>query len=514
MLKVFNDTARYVTQNSKRAGSIAAYLEPWHAEIFEFLEMKRNTGKDDIRARDLFYAVWVPDLFMERVKNNGPWSLFCPREAPGLSSVHSDKFVDLYVHYESEKLYREQVPARDLWLAIIESQMETGGPYLLYKDTINRKNPMSNLGVLRGSNLCAEIVQYNDANETAACNLCSLGLPAFVRAQDDGSFSFDHRELYRVTKIATRNLDKVIDVTHYPVLKAKASNLRHRPMGIGVCGLADVFSKMLLPFDSPQARQLSKEISETIYFAACEMSAELSELHGSFPSFPGSEWSKGNFQFDLWEREGKGKVAHSGRWDWEALRPRVKKGMRNSLLTAAMPTASTSQILGYNECFEPYNSNMYIRKVLSGEFQVVTRGLLKELCDRGLWSDSLKQKIISHEGNLRHIPDVPEDLRNLYKTSWELSNKVIIDMAADRAPYIDQTQSMNLFMAEPGYENISSMHLYAYNKGLKTGMYYLRTKSSATTLKFTLDNSNTHRNVDEPVDACSVNDKECLSCQA
>ena len=511
-LKVLNETMRHVSQGSRRGG-LAAYIEPWHADIHDFLDMKKNSGKDEVRARDLFYALWVPDLFMRRVRENGQWSLFCPREAPGLSSVHGAAFDDLYENYEQERRYRKQVPARELWQTILDSQMETGGPYLLYKDAVNAKNPMGHLGTVRGSNLCAEIVEYSSGEETAACNLCSIGLPAFVNEVDSRP-TFSHEELHRIVKMATVNLDKVIDVTHYPVEKARVSNLKHRPIGIGVSGLADVFAKMRYPFDSKEARNLSREISETIYHAACEASAERASQLGSFPSFDGSAWSKGLFQFDLHEASSSVKVQHSSRWDWELLRAKVARGMRNSLLTAYMPTASTSQILGYNECFEPFTSHMYTRNVTSGEFQVITKPLLEELIRRGLWSDGMREKLVANDGSLSGISEIPDDLKNIFKTAFEISQRVIIDLAADRSPYIDQTQSMNLFMSEPSRSRISSMHMYGFDRGLKTGMYYLRTKSTASTLKYSIADPSPSTEPSE-ARACSTKGSgACTGCEA
>ena len=480
-LKLYNDTAKCVSQGA-RDSSLAVYLEPWHADIGDFLDLKRNTGKDELRARDLFYALWIPDLFMQRVREDGKWSLFCPKEAPGLSAVHGPDFEDLYCYYEDSGKFRRQVNARDLWLNIIDSQVETGGPYLLYKDTINAENPMAHLGTLRGSNLCAEIVQYSDEAETAACNLCSIGLPSFVRP--DGTF--DHMDLNRIVRIATVNLDKVIDASDYPSEKSRRSNMRHRPIGIGVNGFADALVKMGIPFDSARAREVCRDVFETIYYSACDASADRAAQVGSFSSFEGSSWSKGQFQFDLVKAHTGKKTTPSGRWDWEGLRVKVKNGMRNSLLTAAMPTATTSQILGFNECFEPYSSNMYTRNVKSGEFQVVTRALLDALCSRGLWDENMRTKLVAHDGEIRDITEIPADLKALYKTGFEMSQRVLIDLAAERAGYLDQTQSLNLFVAEPTSAKISSMHMYAYERGLKTGVYYLRTKATAAALKYSV----------------------------
>jgi len=478
MLRVYNDTARYVDQGGgKRKGSFAIYLEPWHADIFEFLELRKNNGKEEMRARDLFTAMWIPDLFMKRVKENSTWSLFCPNEAPGLADCHGEKFEALYHKYESEGRQRKTIQAQDLWFAILESQIETGNPYMLFKDAANRKSNQQNLGTIKSSNLCTEIIEYTASDEVAVCNLASLALPRFV---DKGQF--DHQRLFEVTYVATRNLNKIIDGNYYPVPEARRSNMRHRPIGLGVQGLADTFILMRYPFDSPEARQLNSEIHETIYYAAMTASKDLAKKDGAYETYEGSPVSQGIFQFDMWG------VTPSKRWEWDILRDEVKKyGIRNSLLLAPMPTASTSQILGNNECFEPYTSNIYTRRVLSGEFVVVNKHLLKDLVKLGLWNDNLKNKIIAANGSVQDIPEIPQNVKDLYKTVWEISQRTLIDMAADRGAYICQSQSLNLFVPSPNFAKLTSMHFYAWEKGLKTGMYYLRTKAAADAIKFTVD---------------------------
>jgi ribonucleoside-diphosphate reductase alpha chain len=478
MLRVFNDTARYVDQGGgKRKGSFAIYLEPWHADIFDFLDLKKNHGKEELRARDLFYALWIPDLFMKRVEENGKWSLFCPNEAPGLHDCWGDEFEALYRRYEQEDRARKTVDAQELWFAILESQIETGTPYMLYKDAANRKSNQQNLGTIRSSNLCTEIIEYTSADEVAVCNLASVALPRFVTPD----LQFDHQKLYEITYMVTRNLNKVIDVNYYPVEEARRSNMRHRPIGIGVQGLADVFILMRHPFESPEARQLNREIFETLYFASMSASCDLAREEGAYESYPGSPLSRGMFQFDLWG------VTPSKRWDWDELRARVAQyGARNSLLLAPMPTASTSQILGNNECFEPYTSNIYSRRVLSGEFVVVNKHLLHDLVNEGLWNLDLKDKIVAANGSVQNIKEIPEHLRELYRTAWEIKQKTIIDMAADRGAFICQSQSMNVFMTDVNFAKLTSMHFYAWKAGLKTGMYYLRTKAAAQAVKFTV----------------------------
>ena len=480
MLRVYNDTARYVDQGGgKRKGAFAVYLEPWHGDIFEFLDLKKNHGKEEMRARDLFYAMWISDLFMERVESDGDWSLFCPNEAPGLYDTYGDEFKALYTKYEDQGIARKTVKARDLWGAIMESQIETGTPYILYKDAANEKSNQKNLGTIRSSNLCTEIMEYTSADEVAVCNLASISLGKFV---DTEKKTYDFQRLYDVTRIVTRNLNKVIDVNYYPVEEARNSNMRHRPIGIGVQGLADAFIGMRMPFDSPEAIQLNKDIFETIYFAALTESNAIAEKDGAYKTFKGSPASKGELQFDMWG------VKPSDRWDWAGLKKNIKaKGIRNSLLLAPMPTASTSQILGNNECFEPYTSNIYSRRTLSGEYVVVNKHLLKDLIEMGLWNNEMKQRLMAANGSIQNIDNIPQNIKDLYKTVWEIKQKVIIDMAADRGAYICQSQSLNLFVENPNLAKLSSMHFYGWKKGLKTGMYYLRSKAAVDPIKFTLD---------------------------
>lgn len=484
MLRVFNDTARYVDQGGgKRKGSFAIYLEPWHADVFEFLELKKNHGKEEMRARDLFYALWIPDLFMKRVEDNEEWSLFCPHECPGLSDTHGEEFEALYHQYELQGKARQVVKAQELWFKVLESQTETGTPYMLYKDHANSKSNQKNLGTIKSSNLCTEIIEYTSKDEVAVCNLASLALPKYVKANDKGLNEFDHAKLYDVTKSATKNLNKIIDVNYYPVPEARNSNLRHRPIGLGVQGLADVFIMLRMPFESPEAQQLNKEIFETIYYASMEASMELAIKEGPYSTWEGSPISKGIFQFDMWNV-----TPSSGRWDWDSLREKVvKNGVRNSLLVAPMPTASTSQILGNNECFEPYTSNIYARRVLSGEFAVVNKHLLKDLIKLGLWNESMKNKLISANGSVQGIPEIPKDLKELYKTVWEIKQKTILEMAADRGAYICQSQSLNIHIQDVNFGKLTSMHFHAWKLGLKTGMYYLRTKAAADAIKFTVE---------------------------
>ena len=482
MLRVFNDTARYVDQGGgKRKGSFAVYVEPWHADIFDFLELKKNHGKEEMRARDLFYAMWTPDLFMKRVEQNAEWTLMCPNECPDLYNVHGDEFDKLYLKYESEGRGRKTIKARDLWEKILESQIETGTPYMLYKDSANRKSNQKNLGTIRSSNLCTEILEYTSADEIAVCNLASIALPMFVK---DGEF--DHQSLFDVTVRVTKNLNRVIDRNYYPVKEAENSNFRHRPIGLGVQGLADTFIMLRLPFTSEKAKELNQEIFETLYFAAVTASAEEAKKDGPYETYKGSPMSKGEFQHNLW---GIKDEELSGRWDWLALRKTVKKqGVRNSLLVAPMPTASTSQILGNNECFEPYTSNIYTRRVLSGEFIVVNKHLLEDLVDKGLWNEDMKQELMRNNGSIQNIDGIPDDIKELYRTVWEMSMKDIIDMSRHRRYFIDQSQSLNLFMEGATMAKLTSMHFYGWKSGLKTGMYYLRTKSAVDAIKFTLDN--------------------------
>ncbi len=480
MLRVYNDTARYVDQGGgKRKGSFAIYVEPWHADIFDFLELKKNHGKEEMRARDLFYAMWIPDLFMKRVEENGKWTLMCPNECPGLYDCHSDKFDKLYVKYEKEGKGRKTINARELWEKILESQIETGTPYMLYKDAANRKSNQKNLGTIRSSNLCTEIIEYTSKDEIAVCNLASISLPMFVK---EGKF--DHQELFEVTKRVIKNLNKVIDRNYYPVKEAENSNMRHRPVGLGVQGLADAFIKLRLPFTSEKAKELNQEIFETLYFASLTSSMEISKIDGPYDSYKGSPISNGELQHNMWGIEDKDL---SGRWDWTSVRKDIKKyGVRNSLLMAPMPTASTSQILGNNECFEPYTSNIYTRRVLSGEFIVVNKHLLNDLVNLGLWDEEMKQELMRANGSIQHIETIPMEIRNLYKTVWELSMKDIIDMSRHRGYFIDQSQSLNLFMEGATMSKLTSMHFYAWKSGLKTGMYYLRTKSAVDAIKFTV----------------------------
>jgi ribonucleoside-diphosphate reductase alpha chain len=480
MLKVFNDTARYVDQGGgKRKGAFAIYLEPWHADIFEFLDLRKNHGKEEMRARDLFYALWVSDLFMKRVEANEEWTLFCPHEAPGLADCFGAEFEALYTKYEKEGRGRKTIKAQELWFAVLDAQVETGTPYLLYKDAANAKSNQQNLGTIKSSNLCTEIMEYTSADEIAVCNLASLALPRYVI---DGKF--DHDKLYEVTYQATLNLNKIIDHNYYPVKEAEYSNLRHRPIGLGVQGLADAFILLRLPFESEEAKQLNKEIFETIYFAAMTASKDLAIKDGAYETFKGSPLSKGKFQFDLWDVK-----PDSGRWDWENLRLDVMNhGVRNSLLVAPMPTASTSQILGNNECFEPYTSNIYTRRVLSGEFIIVNKFLLRDLVSLDLWNNGMKDKIITANGSIQDIAEIPADIKELYKTVWEIKMRNIIDMAADRGAYICQSQSLNLFINSPNASKLTSMHFYAWKKGLKTGMYYLRTQAASQAVKFTVEN--------------------------
>lgn len=478
MLRVFNDTARYVDQGGgKRKGAFAIYLEPWHADIFEFLDLRKNHGKEELRARDLFFALWISDLFMKRVEANEDWSLFCPNEAPGLSECWGAEFDALYTAYEQQGKARKTVKAQDLWFKILESQIETGTPYMLYKDAANSKSNQQNLGTIKSSNLCTEILEYTSAEEVAVCNLASLALPRFV---SEGKF--DHEKLYEVTYQVTKNLNAVIDGNYYPVPEAEYSNKKHRPIGIGVQGLADVFIMLRLPFESELARLLNKNIFETIYFAAMTASKDLAKEQGAYESFSGSPLSKGIFQFDMWN------VQPSDRWNWENLRAEVmQSGVRNSLLVAPMPTASTSQIFGNNECFEPYTSNIYTRRVLSGEFIIINKHLLKDLVQLGLWNNTMKQKIIAANGSIQQIPEIPADIKELYKTVWEIKQRSIIDMAADRGAYICQSQSLNVFVDTPTISKLTSMHFYGWKKGLKTGMYYLRTQAATQAVQFTVE---------------------------
>ena len=525
MLKVFNDTARYVDQGGgKRKGAFAIYLEPWHADIEEFLDLKKNHGKEEMRARDLFYAMWISDLFMRRVEEDGQWSLFCPNESPGLADAYGGEFEALYHRYEEEGKARRTVSARELWFKILESQIETGTPYILYKDAANKKSNQKNLGTIKSSNLCTEIMEYTSPDEVAVCNLASIALNKFVKTDTK---EYDFQKLYEITRVVTRNLNKVIDINYYPVKEAENSNMRHRPIGIGVQGLADAFMLLRLPFDSPEAKQLNKDIFETIYFGAMTESMEIAKVEGAYQTYEGSPVSKGIFQYDMWG------VTPSDRWDWAGLKAQVAEhGVRNSLLVAPMPTASTSQILGNNECFEPYTSNIYTRRTLSGEYIIMNKHLLKDLIELGLWSHDLKQALMANNGSIADIDGIPDDLKALYKTVWEISMKDVIDMSADRGAYICQSQSLNLFIQNPNFGKLSSMHFYAWKAGLKTGMYYLRSKAAVDPIKFTLDakyqkqyvgdqtNKSEVYSVDQASEvlaetdgqACNIDDPDCLMC--
>ena len=479
MLRVFNDTARYVDQGGgKRKGSFAIYIEPWHADVFDFLELRKNHGKEEQRARDLFYALWTPDLFMKRVEENGDWTLMCPNECPGLTDSWGEEFEALYTKYEAEGKGRKTIKAQDLWFKILESQVETGTPYMLYKDAANGKSNQQNLGTIRSSNLCTEIIEYTSHDEVAVCNLASIAVPKFVKEDR----TFDHDKLFEVTYRVTRNLNRVIDRNYYPIPEARNSNMRHRPIGLGVQGLADAFILMRFPFDSEEARQLNKDVFETIYYAACTASKDMAKEDGAYETFEGSPASQGKLQFDMWG------VTPSDRWEWDILKAEIKEhGMRNSLLMAPMPTASTAQILGNNECFEPYTSNIYTRRTLSGEFIVVNKHLLRDLTKLGLWDDDMKNRLIAANGSVQNIPEIPENLKVLYRTAWEIPQRAILDMAADRGAYICQSQSLNVFMENVNNSKLTSMHFYAWKKGLKTGMYYLRTKAATDAIKFTVD---------------------------
>lgn len=511
MLRVFNDTARYVDQGGgKRKGSFAMYIEPWHADVFDFLDLKKNTGKEEMRARDLFYALWIPDLFMKRVEENGDWTLMCPHECPGLSETYGADFEALYTQYEAEGKGRKTIKAQDLWFKVLESQIETGTPYMLYKDAANSKSNQQNLGVIKSSNLCTEIIEYTAPDEIAVCNLASLALPKFVTEEG----TFDHDKLFEVTYQATVNLNRIIDGNFYPVEEARNSNLRHRPIGLGVQGLADAFIMMRFPFESEEAKALNREIFETIYYAAMTASKDLAITEGPYETIAGSPVSKGIFQFDMWG------VTPTNRWEWDLLKEEVKKhGVRNSLLLAPMPTASTAQILGNNECFEPYTSNIYTRRVLSGEFIIVNKHLLKDLVKEGLWNKDMRQKLMASNGSVQNINEIPQYIKDLYKTAWEISQKAIIEQSADRGAYICQSQSLNIFMENANFGKLTSMHFYGWKKGLKTGMYYLRTKAATDAIKFTVDKAVTEQPSQATVEeqqaaiACSLdNPDNCEMC--
>ena len=507
MLRVFNDTARYVDQGGgKRKGSIAIYLEPWHPDIIQFLDLRKNHGKEELRARDLFYALWTPDLFMERVEQNGDWSFFCPNECPGLQDAYGEEFKQLYESYEAQGLARETVPARTVWDKVVEAQIETGTPYMLYKDSANMKSNQKNLGTIRSSNLCTEIMEYTSKDEVAVCNLASIALPRFVNHETK---QFDFQKLYDVTYHVTGNLNRVIDVNYYPVEEARNSNMRHRPIGLGVQGLADTFAMLGMYFESDEAKALNKEIFETIYFASCTASKDAAIVEGPYSSFKGSPASEGILQFDLW-----GMNEHSGRWDWDSLKSEiVENGMRNSLLLAPMPTASTSQILGNNECFEAFTSNLYVRRTLSGEFVVTNKHLIKDLINLGLWSLEMKDEILRHKGSIQAIAGIPDHIKELYKTTWEIKQKNVIDMAADRGAYIDQSQSMNIHMIDANPAKVTSMHFYGWKKGLKTGMYYLRTKAAADAIQFTVEQKKAQdQTVSGLADRAEVSSMDAIAC--
>ena len=504
MLRVFNDTARYVDQGgNKRKGAFAIYLEPWHADVFEFLELRKNHGKEELRARDLFTAMWIPDLFMKRVEEDGSWSLFCPNEAPGLSDVYGEEFETLYLDYERKGKARRTIKAQELWFAILESQIETGTPYMLYKDACNAKSNQKNLGVIKSSNLCTEILEYTDKDEVAVCNLASIAVNRFVK--EDKSYDFE--KLHYITKVVTRNLNKIIDINYYPLEETRRSNFRHRPIGIGIQGLADAFILMGHAFDSPEAKALNKAIFETLYHGALEASCELADSLGAYESFEGSPASQGQLQYDLWN------VQPTDRWDWATLKAKIQeKGLRNSLLLAPMPTASTSQILGNNECFEPYTSNLYTRRVLSGEFTIINKHLVRDLIKLGLWNERMRHRIIAGNGSVQAIDEIPEDLRAVYKTVWEIKQRHLIDMSADRGAFICQSQSLNVHMANPNFAKLTSMHFYAWRKGLKTGMYYLRSNAAVEAIKFTLDKELLKEQRQDEI-ACSLDDPDnCISC--
>ncbi|KAL1139882.1 hypothetical protein AAG570_006859 [Ranatra chinensis] len=521
MLRVFNNTAKYVDQGgNKRPGAFAIYLEPWHADIFGFLDLKKNTGKEEVRARDLFYGLWIPDLFMERVEKNEKWSLMCPHQSPGLSDTWGKEFNELYIKYEEEGRFVKQIEARYLWNAIIESQIETGVPYMLFKDACNRKSNQQNLGTIKSSNLCTEIIEFTSKDEIAVCNLASIAVNMFIGPNK----VYDFNKLKEVTKIVTKNLNRVIDINFYPVPQAKRSNMRHRPIGIGVQGLADLFILMKLPYESAKSQELNKQVFETIYYGALEASCELAEKYGPYESYEGSPVSKGILQYDMWG------VTPSNLWDWASLKTKIAKhGVRNSLLIAPMPTASTAQILGNNESFEPYTSNIYSRRVLSGEFQVVNHHLLRDLVELGIWDDDMKNALIENNGSIQDIPGIPDDIKAIYKTVWEISQKVVLQMAADRGAFIDQSQSLNIHIAEPNYGKLTSMHFHGWKLGLKTGMYYLRTKPAAKAIQFTVDKTKVKKTINNSIASengdtdmkafnmaamvCSLENKdECLMC--
>jgi ribonucleoside-diphosphate reductase alpha chain len=510
MLKVFNNTAKYVDQGGgKRNGSFAIYLEPWHADVEVFLQMRKNHGDEELKARDLFYALWIPDLFMERVKADGSWTLMCPDECPGLADVYGQDFVDLYTRYEAEGRGRTTVKARQLWFQVLDAQMETGTPYLLYKDACNKKSNQKNLGTIKSSNLCSEVVQHSDDNESAVCNLASIGLPAFVKPSPPSTAkpTFDFEKLHEITQLATYNLNCVIDVNYYPTEKTRRSNMRHRPIGLGVQGLADTFILMGYPFDSEEARQLNRDIFETMYHAALTQSCELAQRNGAYETFQGSPASQGLLQFDLWNTD---RTTLGDRYDWSTLKAQIQQnGLRNSLLLAPMPTASTSQILGYNECIEPITSNIYSRRTLAGEFMMANRYLMKDLIDLGLWNEKIKNNIIANHGSVQQIDVIPADIKAKYRTVWEIPMRSLIDMAADRGIYVCQSQSLNLWLEDPTYSTLTSMHFYSWSKGLKTGIYYLRRRGRHQAQQFTIEPELAEKNQmgeaeDEICEMCSA----------
>jgi len=509
MLRVFNNTAKYIDQGGgRRNGSFAIYLEPWHADIEMFLQMRKNHGDEELKARDLFYALWTPDLFMERVKADDKWTLMCPDECPGLSDVYGEEFKELYQKYESEGRGKKTVKARDLWFQVLDAQMETGTPYLLFKDAANQKSNQKNIGTIKSSNLCCEVLLYSDANESAVCNLASIGLPAFVETNEDiGVAEFNYEKLHEVVKVVIKNLNRVIDVNYYPTPKTELSNKRHRPVGLGIQGLADVFIMLGFPFASEDAKKVNKMIFETMYHAALERSCELAEIEGPYSTFEGSPASQGILQFDYWENANPG----NDRYDWDSLREKVKKsGLRNSVLLAPMPTASTSQILGYNECIEPITSNIYNRRTLAGEFILANKYLMNDLLELDLWNERIKNNIIANHGSIQHIDVIPQEIRDKYKTVWEIPMRALIDMAADRGAFICQTQSLNLWLEDPNYSNLTSMHFYSWSRGLKTGIYYLRRRGRHQAQQFTIEPEKKvsegltyEEHEDEPCEMCS-----------
>lgn len=516
MLRVFNNTVRYVDQGGgKRKGALAIYLEPWHADVFDFLDLRKNHGNEESRARDLFYGLWIPDLFMKRVEEDGTWSLMCPDECPNLDETYGDEFEALYTKYEAQGKFKKQIPARELWDAIVESQIETGTPYMLYKDNVNKKSQQKNIGIIRSSNLCTEIVEHTSPDEVAVCNLASVALNKFVK-EVEGGREYDHDALWNVVYHIVGNLNKVIDRNAYPVDEAKSSNLRHRPVGLGVQGLADTFALLKMPFESEEAARLNKEVFETIYHAALTSSKDLAREQGHYETFPGSPASEGVLQFDMW-----GVTPDSGRYDWKVLKAEIQEfGLRNSLLLAPMPTASTSQILGNNECFEPFTSNLYTRRTLSGEFVVINKHLVRDLLELGLWNDDIKDQIVVGNGSIQHIETIPAEVREIYKTTWEIKQRIVLDMAADRGAFIDQSQSLNLHVIDANFAKLTSIHFHAWKRGLKTGMYYLRTKAASSAIKFTVDADKVKQSKEAPKPQVSEEEEmmllddedDCIAC--